>query len=196
MGCQTSKVTAEMVSKVGDEELSPAEVENLDSELNPASGRGKNREEKISSDVKRLESFQKNLQVYQAQHGEEALQEKYGVKMGLGEQAPNAKALSAKGRKRGSVLYDESAEYREMLTLLEDPGAQKFLGQFVIRSQMKETMFCWVDCNDFLEIPTTDYRRCKALAIINKYVKTGAKEEIGCLGEQDREYCECRDGLR
>jgi serine/threonine protein kinase len=116
--------------------------------------------------------------------------------MAIGQEASNVREFAqAQGPKRGSVIYNETTEYREMKEFLDDPGAQMFLGQFVLRQHMKETMFCWVDCRDYLEIPTHDYRRCKAIQIINKYVRTGAKFEVGALSAEIRDtYTNILDG--
>jgi hypothetical protein len=73
--CHKNKVTAEMSEKVGGEELTEEQIQNLDSELHPEK-LGMDRNALVNHEKKRLETFKNNLHVFQATHGEEALSEK------------------------------------------------------------------------------------------------------------------------
>ena len=163
----------------------------------------------------RKSAFQKNLIVYANTHGEEELKAKYEKKLQIGQQAKDATEFAEKSAlKRGSVIFDVTPQYREMkevsawgegplftqqfrLTptrvappqLLDDPTCQKHLGNFMKKNYMQETLFCWIDCSDFLMIPTTDYRRCKAINIINKYINPEGNMAVGSLdGDVIDEY--------
>jgi hypothetical protein len=75
MCASKSKVTAEMAEKVGKEELTQDQIQSLDSEVNPNRA-VMNDKEKVQDDIRRIQTFQKGLKVYEAQHGEEALEKK------------------------------------------------------------------------------------------------------------------------
>ncbi len=135
--CTKNQVSAEFIEKVGEEELTQEEIQTLDSELHPHRV-NQTKADRAAEDVNRVESFQRNLQLFHANHGEEALKIKYEKKFSIGEKARTPKDAAAKiGTKRGSVQYDDTAEYREMKELLDDPGAQKYLGKFVVNVHMQ-----------------------------------------------------------
>jgi serine/threonine protein kinase len=100
----------------------------------------------------------------------------------IGVEAGDAKELAEKtAMKRGSITFDVTPQYREMKAYLDDPSCQTYLGKFMKRCFMQESLFFWIDINDYALIPTSDYRKCKALQLIKRYIAPGASMEVGFL---------------
>ncbi len=51
-------------------------------------------------------------------------------------------------------MYDKSPLYREMKDMLDDPCAQEYLWASMKKHLSLETPFCFIDCSDYLSIPT------------------------------------------
>jgi len=145
-------------------------------------------------EIKRAQTFQVNLKDLKDEHGAEALEAKYATGMSIGQNEPVLEAAMSGGKSRGSVQYDMSPAYKEMKTLLDDPQAQRHLGHWITGHHLHHVLFCWVDCTEYEIIPSTDYRRSKAIYIIKKYVVTSSdtdKEDKGLkeiLEEDLRKY--------
>ena len=109
---------------------------------------------------------------------------RFEPKLEVGLEAANAKDLAHKvGDCRGSLKIDLEPKFRELRDFLDDPSCQRYLGKFLKRCGRTEALSCWLDCNEYSHIPTSDFRRCKAIQIIKKYVKTDAPMKIGLLPE-------------
>ncbi|GMH55534.1 hypothetical protein TL16_g01930 [Triparma laevis f. inornata] len=188
--CFGKKVAdTEMHEKVGADELNKQELVRLESDLKLA------KNSNIECQRHRKTNFQKNLNIFASTHNINEVKAKYEQKLEIGQNAKDAREFAErKALHRGSITFDVTPQYRKMKSLLDDPSCQSYLGAFMKKCYMQETLFCWIDCNDFLLIPTTDYRRCKAINIINKYVKPGGTMTVGCLDgdiiEQYEKICE------
>jgi len=113
-------------------------------------------------------------------------------------EASNAREFAERaGLHRGSITFDVTPQYRELKSYLDDPSCQPHLGKFMNRSFMQESLFCWIDINDYSLIPTSDYRRHMALQLIHKYIRPGAPMEVGFLeGETIEKYLKIEEKLK
>eukprot|EP00904_Undaria_pinnatifida_P008076 jgi/Undpi1/4399/HiC_scaffold_17.g07756.m1 len=70
---------------------------------------------------------------------------------------------------------DDITEYVELLSMLDSPNGQNFLGKFSAEIGTQHVLFSWSDIQEFRAIPilTVDYRYTKAKQIFGKYLRAG-----------------------
>jgi hypothetical protein len=97
----------------------------------------------------------------------------------------------AKGnyKKDGTLLKSTDPGHLELRTLLDEPLAQREIGNFAKSIHCPEAFMCWVDLQEFKGIPegAKQFRKSKAVHIYHKYIKPGATLEFGGLEQEERE---------
>lgn len=86
----------------------------------------------------------------------------------------------------GTLTKNSDSQHLALRTLLDEPLSQNLLGKFASKIQVLDVFMCWVDIQEYKNIPTGSYRRSKALHIYNKYIKEDATLVVGVLSPQDR----------
>ncbi|OQR92142.1 protein kinase [Achlya hypogyna] len=69
----------------------------------------------------------------------------------------------------------------ELTQMLHDPVGQKHIGNYAKKILTSETFYCWVECMEFTEAPSSGYQRSVAKHIYKKYIKHGAAMALGGL---------------
>jgi len=101
---------------------------------------------------------------------------------------PSSQEAREKYKKDGTLKErDDNPAHLELRILLDEPLAQQTLGVYARQKKSLDIFMCWIDIQEYKNIPTEDYRRSKALHIYHKYVKAGAVLELGGLQEADRD---------
>eukprot|EP00520_Triparma_pacifica_P006311 CAMPEP_0118636896 /NCGR_PEP_ID=MMETSP0785-20121206/2871_1 /TAXON_ID=91992 /ORGANISM="Bolidomonas pacifica, Strain CCMP 1866" /LENGTH=783 /DNA_ID=CAMNT_0006528061 /DNA_START=154 /DNA_END=2501 /DNA_ORIENTATION=- len=177
LGFRNKVYNTEILGKVGmGEEISKEDLKELEENLKIP------RHTSAESEVARMRSFQKNLKLFQNQHTVKDFKIKFEHTLDIGVDASDAREFAERtAMHRGSITFDVTPQYREMKSYLDDPSCQAFLGKFMKRTFMQESLFFWIDINDYALIPTADYRRCRALQLIKRYIAPGAPMEVGFL---------------
>eukprot|EP01031_Cornospumella_fuschlensis_P034683 gene34683-41999_t len=86
----------------------------------------------------------------------------------------------------GTLTKNSDSGHLALRTLLDEPLSQNLLGKFASKIQVLDVFMCWVDIQEYKNIPAGSYRRSKALHIYNKYIKEDATLVVGVLSPQDR----------
>lgn len=71
--------------------------------------------------------------------------------------------------------------------MLDEPISQNALGKFAAKIQVLDIFMCWIDIQEYKNIPTISYRRSKALHIFQKYIKEDAVLMVGVTTPQERQ---------
>lgn len=105
---------------------------------------------------------------------------------------PSVDEAKGKFRKDGTLMKSSDPGHLELRTLLDEPLAQRAIGNFAKSIHCAEAFMCWVDLQEFRGIPegAQQFRRSKAMHIYQKYIKPGAGLEFGGLESEDRENYE------
>ena len=91
---------------------------------------------------------------------------------------PTIEEVQSKYCQDPSLPKDLNPYQIELRTLLEEPQAQKLIGNYAREQKLMKYLMCWVDIQEFKTIPTDDYRRMKATNIFNKYLREQSVQYI------------------
>eukprot|EP00607_Mallomonas_marina_P009580 CAMPEP_0182418880 /NCGR_PEP_ID=MMETSP1167-20130531/3258_1 /TAXON_ID=2988 /ORGANISM="Mallomonas Sp, Strain CCMP3275" /LENGTH=648 /DNA_ID=CAMNT_0024593337 /DNA_START=174 /DNA_END=2120 /DNA_ORIENTATION=- len=101
---------------------------------------------------------------------------------------PTAEQARDKYEADGTLSKTSDPGHLELRQLLEEPMGQNYIGAYAKELQSQELFMCWVDVQEFKNIPTDSYRRSKGLHIYNKYIRTGAVLQLGYMDQQEEEH--------
>jgi hypothetical protein len=101
---------------------------------------------------------------------------------------PSTAEAKKKFQADGTLAKNSDPGHLELRTLLDDPTAQAALFKRAKAVMAHDIFMCWVDIQDFKNIPITQeqFQRSKALHIYHKYVKENAALEVGGIDTSER----------
>lgn len=102
---------------------------------------------------------------------------------------PSSAEAKKKFQADGTLGKNSDPGHLELRTLLDDPNAQATLFKRAKAVMAQDIFMCWVDIQDFKNIPATQeqFQRSKALHIYHKYIKENASLEVGGIELAERE---------
>eukprot|EP01033_Poteriospumella_lacustris_P011218 gene11217-7979_t len=102
---------------------------------------------------------------------------------------PSSAEAKKKFQADGTLGKNSDPGHLELRTLLDDATAQAVLFRRAKAVMAHDIFMCWVDIQDFKNIPITQeqFQRSKALHIYHKYIKENAALEVGGIDQNERE---------
>lgn len=101
---------------------------------------------------------------------------------------PSVEEAKDKFKNDGTLVKSTDPGHLELRQLLEEPLAQREIGNFAKEIHCHEAFMCWVDLQEFKGIPegAHHFKRSKANHIYHKYIQADAILEFGGLSDDER----------